>query len=76
MIETMKKLAAMQAKMLKSSEWVGERFVEESRAMHYGERDSRAIHGQATMEEARQLHEEGVPLAPLPFPVAPPDAIN
>jgi hypothetical protein len=44
--------------------------------MHYGERDEALIHGQATLAEAKALIEEGVPVAPLPFPVAPPEKLN
>lgn len=74
--EIMGKLAAMQAEALKSSQWVGDRFVEESRAIHYGERSAAPIHGQATLAEAKELFDEGISVAPLPFPVAPPDNIN
>lgn len=76
MVETLRKMATMQAEALKSSEWVGDKFAEQSRAMHYGERDSKVIHGQTTPEQARELHEEGIPVAPLLFPVAPPEDIN
>jgi hypothetical protein len=69
-------LAKAQAEALKRSTWVGDKFAEESRAMHYGERDEAPIHGQATLAEAKALIEEGVPVAPLPFPVAPPDKLN
>ena len=41
--------------------------------MHYGERDAETIHGQATPDEASELFEEGIPVAPLPFPIAPPE---
>jgi hypothetical protein len=75
-IQMMQALAAMQAEALKDSRWVGSKFAEESRAMHYGERDAEIIHGQATLEEAVALHEEGIEVAPLPFPVAPPGEAN
>jgi len=74
--EALQKLAQMQAEALKSSRWVGDKFAEESRAMHYGEREAATIHGKATPREAKELFEEGVPVAPLPFPVAPPDKLN
>lgn len=74
--EALGKLAEAQAKALKDSKWVGTSFAEQSRAMHYGERDPETIHGQATFDEARELFEEGIPVAPLPFPVAPPDDLN
>ncbi|MEL1250209.1 DUF1178 family protein [Aurantiacibacter gilvus] len=70
------KLARAQAKALENSTWVGKDFAEQSRAMHYGERDHAAIHGEASLEEARDLIDEGVPVAPLPLPVAPPDDVN
>jgi hypothetical protein len=44
--------------------------------MHYGERKEAPIHGQASLAEAKALIEEGVPVAALPFPVAPPDKLN
>ncbi|MEE4153959.1 MAG: DUF1178 family protein [Erythrobacter sp.] len=74
--EAMAKLAEAQAKALAKSTWVGADFAEQSRAMHYGERDEAPIHGQASLAEARSLIEEGVPVAPLPFPVAPPEKAN
>jgi hypothetical protein len=69
-------LATMQAAALQDSRWVGDRFAEESRAMHYGERDAETIHGEATLDQARALCEEGIAVAPLPFPIAPPDKVN
>lgn len=69
-------LAKAQAEALKNSTWVGDKFAEETRKMHYGERDEAPIHGQASLAEARALIEEGVPVAPLPFPVAPPEKLN
>ena len=72
----LQKLAEAQAKALANSKWVGDGFAEQSRAMHYGERDAETIHGQATPDEAQALVEEGIPIAPLPFPVAPPEELN
>lgn len=69
-------LAKVQAEVLRNSTWVGDRFVEETRKMHYGEREEALIHGQASLAEAKALIEEGVPVAPLPFPVAPPEKLN
>ena len=51
----------------KTSDYVGSNFVAEARAMHQGSRPERAIHGEARVEEARKLIEDGVPIAPLPF---------
>ncbi|WP_041793642.1 DUF1178 family protein [Pararhodospirillum photometricum] len=46
---------------------VGERFAEEARLIHYGEADERPIHGSATLEDAKALHEEGINVALLPW---------
>jgi hypothetical protein len=72
----MHKLAELQAEALKSSTWVGDGFAEQSRAIHYGEREAAQIHGQATPDEARELHDEGIAVMPLLFPVAAPDELN
>lgn len=74
--QAMRQLAAAQAKALETSQWVGTAFAEQARAMHGGERDHAPIHGQASLAEAKALVDEGVQVAPLPFPVVPPDAIN
>lgn len=75
-LAVMERLAKMQAEALKQSRWVGEDFAEASRAIHYGEREAEAIHGQATLEQAKELLEEGVAVMPLPFPVVPPEQAN
>jgi len=72
----MKHLAKMQAESLKESKWVGKKFADDARAMHYGERDSEAIHGEATLEQAKELVDEGIEVAPLLHPVVPPEKAN
>lgn len=74
--KAMKALAEAQKKALANSKWVGDGFAEESRAMHYGEKDLEAIHGKATLKEAKELLDEGIQVAPLPFPIAEPDELN
>lgn len=74
--QALEALAAFQTEALKGSRWVGAGFAEQSRAMHYGEREAETIHGQATLEEAKELLEEGVAVMPLPFPVVPPEQAN
>lgn len=69
-------LAEAQSKALKKSTWVGNKFAEKSREMHYGEADEAPIHGQASAKEAQDLIDEGIAIAPLPFPVSPPDELN
>ena len=74
--EAIAALAAMQARMLSQSEWVGADLPETARAMHLGEIEPRLVHGQASADEARSLIEEGVPVLPLPLPVVPPSQVN
>ena len=69
-------LAKAQQEALKQSTWVGDEFAEKSREMHYGEADEKPIHGQASPEQAKELIDEGIAVAPLPFPIAPPDKLN
>ncbi len=69
-------MAKAQAKALENSQWVGNKFAENVRAMHYGEKEPELVHGNATRQEAEALVEEGVEIAPLPFPVADADKLN
>ena len=69
-------LAAMQRKLVEGSDWVGDSFASEARAIHLGEADARSIHGRATREQAESLAEDGIPVAPLLFPVAAPGEEN
>lgn len=74
--EAAKALAKMQEAALKESDWVGGKFSQEARSMHYGEADKRQIHGHATQKEASELQEEGIEIAALPLPYIPPDMKN
>lgn len=76
MRELVQALAQAQQKALEGSTWVGRGFAEQARAMHYGEKDRSSIHGEVALDEARALIAEGVEVAPLPFPVVPPEAKN
>lgn len=57
----------LRRKVEASSDYVGDAFAREARAMHEGKTPERAIHGEARPEEARRLIEDGVPVAMLPF---------
>lgn len=69
-------VAELQKRLLEGSEGVGMRFADEARAIHLGEAEARAIHGEATRAEAESLLDDGIPIAPLPFPVVPPGEEN
>ena len=64
-------LARAQSEAVAKSEYVGSRFAEEARAMHYGEQEHRSIYGETGAGEAKELREEGVAAFPLLFPVRP-----
>ena len=68
--------AKLQRKLLEKSEHVGDRFAREARAIHLGEAEARAIHGRASRADAERLADEGIPVAPLPFPVPDPAEEN
>ncbi len=50
-----------------NAENVGRKFAEEARRIHFEEVEPRAIYGEATPEEARNLHEDGIEAVPLPL---------
>jgi len=60
------KLKELRDHIVKSADNVGERFPAEARKMHYGDIEHRPIYGEASLDEARALLEEGVEVSPLP----------
>ena len=72
----LERLAAMQSDLLKGSRWVGDEFADTARAMHEGEIEPALVHGNASLEQAKQLADDGIPVAPLPLPVTPPSQVN
>ena len=68
--EAARKLSVMMMAIRKHVEencdYVGDRFAETARRIHYGEEEHRDIYGETTPDEARALIEEGVEVAPLP----------
>jgi hypothetical protein len=61
------KLKELRDHLIKNSENVGRKFPEEARKMHYGEVEHRSIYGEASPDEAKELHEEGIEVHPLPI---------
>ena len=51
----------------KNSDYVGDKFPEEARKIHYGETEERGIHGEASDEEAEELVEEGIDIQKVPW---------
>ena len=60
------KLRELREHLVANAENVGQRFPEEARKMHYGEKKHRSIYGSASPDDAKALHEEGIEFAPLP----------
>jgi hypothetical protein len=61
------KLKELRDHITKNAHYVGPRFPEEARKIHYGEAEHRSIYGEASPEEAQQLHDEGIEFHPLPI---------
>ena len=64
--ELRSKLKELREHLIKNADYVGGKFPEEARKMHYGEIEHRSIYGEASPQEARELHDEGVEFLPLP----------
>lgn len=60
------KIIAMARSLIEQSDYVGRDFPEEARRIHYQEAPERSIVGEATVQEAKELIEEGIDLVPLP----------
>lgn len=60
-------LTALRKHVEENSDYVGMSFAQEARKMHDGEAPERAIYGEANLDEAKKLIEDGIPVAPLPF---------
>jgi len=60
------KLKELRDHLTKNAENVGRKFPEQARKMHYGEIEHRSIYGEASPQEAKDLHEEGIEFHPLP----------
>lgn len=56
----------LRQKLTENADYVGGRFAEEARKIHYQETEARGIYGEATSEEAKALAEEGVEFQQLP----------
>ena len=64
--ELRKKLKELRDHLTKNADYVGQKFPEEARKMHYGEIEHRSIFGEASPDQAKELHEEGIEFHPLP----------
>ena len=60
------KLKELRDHLTANADNVGKKFPEEARKMHYGETEHRSIYGEASAEDAKELHDEGIAFHPLP----------
>lgn len=61
------KLKELREQLTRNAENVGRKFPEEARKMHYGEIEHRSIYGEASPDDAKALHDEGIEFHPLPM---------
>ncbi|ARP99450.1 DUF1178 family protein [Pseudorhodoplanes sinuspersici] len=61
------KLKELRDHLVSNADNVGKKFPEEARKMHYGETEHRSIYGEASPEEAKELHDEGIEFHALPI---------
>jgi hypothetical protein len=66
-LELRNKLKELREHLTRNADYVGQKFPEEARKMHYGETEHRSIYGEASPEQAKELHEEGIEFHPLPI---------
>ncbi|KKC36527.1 hypothetical protein WH87_14165 [Devosia epidermidihirudinis] len=59
-------LRAYRQKVTSEADYVGDKFAEEARKIHFEEVEARGIYGEATREEVLALADEGVEFMPLP----------
>jgi hypothetical protein len=60
-------LRKLREHLTENAEYVGPRFAEEARRIHFNESKKRGIYGEASMEDAKALAEEGIEFHPLPM---------
>jgi hypothetical protein len=64
--EAIAALRKIRKHLTENADYVGPKFAEEARRIHYNETDKRGIYGEASPDEAKALTEEGIEFHPLP----------
>lgn len=65
--EVLRLLGDLRRKVEENCDYVGDRFAEEARRIHYGETETRGIYGEASDDEASELAEEGIAFGRIPW---------
>ena len=60
-------LRELRSHVEKTSDYVGKDFAAEARRIHEGETEKRGIWGEATVKDAKDLKDDGIPVAPIPW---------
>ena len=67
--EVLKAMAELRKKVEANCDYVGPDFAEEARKIHYGEAEQHNIYGEASDQETKELHDEGIEFQRIPWPV-------
>jgi hypothetical protein len=65
--ELKRQLRAMRRLVEENCDYVGDRFADEARRIHYGESEANGIYGETTPEESERLREEGIEFGSMPW---------
>ena len=65
--EILQAVSKVQKHVEENCDYVGDKFAEEAKAIHYGEAEERGIYGEATVQEAEELVEEDIPVYKIPW---------
>ena len=65
--QALAQLKAMAEKVRENADYVGDKFAEEARKIHYEETEKRGIYGETTPQDAEELIDEGIEIHPLPI---------
>jgi hypothetical protein len=60
-------LRQLRQHLTENADYVGPKFAEEARRIHYNEAEKRGIYGEASQDEVKALSEEGIEFHPLPM---------
>jgi hypothetical protein len=60
-------LVEMRRQIETNCDYVGNRFAEEARRIHYGESDAHSIYGEASEDESHELADEGISFGRIPW---------
>ena len=65
--ELKRQMRALRRLVEQNCDYVGDRFAEEARRIHYGEADAHGIYGETTPEESERLRDEGIEFGSVPW---------